>query len=282
MIDLHIHSTCSDGTDSPDEIVDIAMKTGLHAIALTDHDTLAGLQNFETAAKENNLNGVPGIELSTYMYASEVHILGLFIEYDSSDLIEITEKMHQWRIERSEAIMGKLRRLGYDISMKTLLDNNVIDASIGRPHIAAYMVKKGYFDSIQSVFTELIGNGKSCYVPRKYIPYDECIRRIRLAGGIAVWAHPYNQKRTTRDIRRFCKKMASHGLNALECYYSAFSNQQTDTLLKIANENHLLVTGGSDYHGTHKPDIKMGTGTGYLNVPDELFTNLKQYMKTAL
>ena len=275
MIDLHMHSSCSDGTLTPEELVAAALETGLEAAALTDHDTVSGVERFLVAASVTPLHAVPGVELASMLFSKDVHIVGLFIDPGSAPLLSALEQMRLWREERNAEMVEKIRSKGYDITMDEVLAE-AGGESVGRPHMAAVLLRKGYFQDMQGVFNRLIGRGGSCYAARKYYPPDACIRLIHEAGGLAIWAHPLHAAHGARAaLRKVGSRLVSYGLDGLECYYSMFADQQQADALEFAHARSLLVSGGSDYHGASHPRVKMGTGIdGNLAIPYEVYERL--------
>ena len=275
MIDLHMHSSCSDGTMTPEELVAAALKMGLEAAALTDHDTVSGVERFLSAAAGTPLRAVAGVELASMLFSKDIHIVGLFIDPADPALLSALEQLRQWREERNAQMVGKIRSKGYEITMDEVLAE-AGGESVGRPHMAAVLLRKGYFPDMQSVFNRLIGRNGSCHVLRKYYPVDACIRLIHGAGGLAIWAHPLHAAHGARaTLRKIGSRLVTYGLDGLECHYSMFAEEQEHNALDFARERSLLVSGGSDYHGASHPQVKMGTGIdGNLAIPFEIYERL--------
>ena len=275
MIDLHMHSSCSDGTMTPEELAAAALSLGLEAAALTDHDTVSGVERFLSAAEGTPLHAVPGVELASMLFNKDIHIVGLFIAPASGPLLSALDQMRLWREERNAEMVGKLRSKGYEITMEEVQEE-AGGESVGRPHIASILLRKGYFQDMQSVFNRLIGRNGSCYVLRKYYPVDACIRLIHEAGGLAIWAHPLHAARGARAaLRKIGSRLVNFGLDGLECYYSMFSDDQQRDALEFAHARSLLISGGSDFHGASHPQVKMGTGIdGNLAIPFEIYERL--------
>jgi predicted metal-dependent phosphoesterase TrpH len=277
MIDLHCHSTASDGTCSPSELITLAKNARLSALALTDHDTTAGLPEFLEAAKAQDFDGIPGIELAGRdQRQHSFHILGLFIQPDHPGLLEITQQILQWRNERNYNIIAKLNQLGLDISLADIeecCDGDVL----GRPHIAQALIRKKICRTVKQAFDKIIGRGCEAYVSRQVPTPEECIRVIHAAGGLAIWAHPYSSDSMTNSrCRELAAELKEQGLDGIEAYYSLHRQPQTLEALKIARELNLLVTGGSDFHGSHFPKLNLGSGYGRLEVPDSLLIPLRE------
>ena len=275
MIDLHMHSSCSDGTLSPEELVAAALEAGLEAAALTDHDTVSGVDRFLRSATGTPLHAVPGVELASMLFNKDIHIVGLFIDPGDPALLSAMEQMRLWREERNVQMVEKLRSKGYEITMDEVL-TEAGGESVGRPHMASVLLRKGYFPDMQSVFNRLIGRNGSCYVLRKYYPVNDCIGLIHGAGGLAIWAHPLHAAHGARaTLRKIGSRLVNYGLDGLECHYSMFSEEQRRDALEFAQARTLLISGGSDYHGASHPQVKMGTGIdGNLAIPYEIYERL--------
>ncbi len=281
MIDLHCHSTASDGTCSPAELITLAKKARLSAIALTDHDTTAGMTEFLNSAIQQNFIAVSGIELAARNQRQQTfHILGLFIQPDHPELMEMTQQILCWRNERNHNIIARLNQLGLKITLSEI-EECCEGEVLGRPHIAKALILKKYCRTIKQAFDKIIGRGCDAYVFRQVPSPEACIQVIHAAGGLAIWAHPYSSDSMTH-VR--CREMAAElkniGLDGIEAYYSLHRQAQTTEALNIAKELQLLVTGGSDFHGTHFPKLNLGSGYGRLQVPDALLIPLRQ--KAAL
>lgn len=275
MIDLHTHSIASDGSDTPSELLGLALERKLTGIALTDHDTLSGLPEFLARARGENIIAVPGLEISSSLYNKEIHILGLFIDPSSGKLADFLLKTRQNRNSRNSQILEKLNIMGYRITLEEL-ESFAQGESIGRPHLARLLVKKEYFETIQDAFDHCLKRGARAYSPRVLAPPEESIRVIHEAGGLAFWAHPvYRTSGGERSfVRRYLRQLVPLGLDGIEAFYSLFSVAQHTMILEMAKEFNILVSGGSDYHGMNQPSIQLGTGSGSLEVPDSVLETL--------
>lgn len=243
LVDLHVHSTASDGLYSPAEVVEKAKKRKLPAIAITDHDTVDGLQEAQKVASQVGFTLVPGIELSCEWGASEVHILGYYIESDDNALNRRLEQLRKERRQRAARILEQLSAAGYPLSLEQVtkfVSGNVI----GRPHIAQAMVEKGYVQSVAEAFEEFLVPGKPAYVPRAKLSPVEAIELITGANGIPVMAHPGISK-----ANALIKDLVDEGLKGIEVYYPDHSPHDIAYYLGLAREYNLLVTGGTDFHG---------------------------------
>ena len=276
MVDLHTHSAASDGSDSPSELLAHAVEAGLHGIALTDHDTVSGIPGFLDAAAGKAIRAVPGLEISSTLFNREIHILGLFIDHTSETLAAFLKEIRKNRNARNAQILQKLNIMGYAISQKEL-DGCAGGESVGRPHFARILVEKGYFQTPQEVFDRCLKRGARAYVPRVLPTPGESIGVIHEAGGLAIWAHPvYRASGERAFVRKYLKRLIGHGLDGIEAYFSLYSFAQHSMLLDASAEHHILISGGSDYHGKNQPSIRLGTGGGSLAVPDEVLDKLEQ------
>lgn len=273
-IDLHVHSTESDGTFTPMELVREANQAGLAAFALTDHDTTAGIAEAETAASEYEIEFIPGVELSTEYKGKEVHMIGLFLDVKNPVLEERLADFRKNRKSRNQKMYVLLQKEGFDITEEALREN-FPDAVLTRAHIARYLFEKGYIRSISEAFEKYIGDGCRCYVPRSKITPQEGITLIRKAGGISVLAHPILYHMSDERLRELIADCKEAGLNGIEAIYSTYRPGDERYIRRLAAEYDLKLSGGSDFHGSNKPNIQLGSGMGQLHVPYELLEKLK-------
>ena len=275
-IDLHTHSTASDGSNLPGDIPRIAAAAGLAAVALTDHDTVAGIPEFLEAGKAfPQLKTIAGVELAALYGSRELHIVGLFVDPEASSLEAYLAKQREMRRRRNEDIRARLNILGYPTNWGDPAFAGRDPATIGRPHFARHLLQYG-FSEPQQVFDRLLGHSRPAYVPRKLPDCREAIAAIHASGGVAVWAHPvYRERNEAAWLRRVAKHLKNAGLDGIEGYYSMFSPVETALVTEIAGINNLALSGGSDYHGENSADISMGSGMGGLRVPADLLTGLK-------
>lgn len=267
LIDLHTHSTASDGSETPARILRLAREQGLRAVALTDHDTVSGLPEFLSAAEQEPVEAIPGVELSTMLFSKELHIVGLFLHPETPELLHLLERMRSGRETRNREIILKLSAAGFDVSYEELLQE-AGGESIGRPHIAALLLRKGYFKTMQDAFDQYLKRGCRCYVARALPEPAEAIRAIHAAGGLAIWAHPVSGQSGERAFaRKMLRKLVPAGLDGAEVRYSMFSEHQTELMTELADAEGILKSGGSDFHGTNQPNIRIGCGCGSLAVP---------------
>ncbi|HPN83725.1 MAG TPA: PHP domain-containing protein [Victivallales bacterium] len=277
MIDMHTHSLASDGSFSPSEIVKEAEKIGLYAFALTDHDTISGLEELELASERRGYaRAVQGVEISARLGESSIHLCGLFINRSSVELGDLLKRARDGRNMRNIQITEKLNGLGFDISMEDVL--GVSDGeSVGRPHFAKILIKKGYFKTIQEVFDKLLKRGEPAYVERKLPSPGEAISAIHKSGGISIWAHPFARRNLNRRVfRESLDYIKDLGLDGLEAYYSTYDKGIQEYICQVAKEENLLISGGSDFHGENMDGVMLGSGMGGLLIPDEVFQPLQE------
>lgn len=282
-IDLHVHSTASDGTLSPSQVVDCAAKAGLCAIALTDHDTVAGVNEALLAADRRRLEGlfspdvIPGTELSCIWKRgakeTEIHILGLFVPYESGALRAFLDDMVSARELRNAEILRRLAADGIFLSREELTEGNP-GAVITRAHFASALIRKGYASSADQAFRKyLASSGKYC-PPKETVPPEQAVKLILESGGFPVLAHPMRYHLSWKEIEELACSLAKAGLMGLEVYYSSHTAEQSRRLSALGRSLGLLPTGGSDFHGAKKPDLHIGTGYGGLRVPKALLNDI--------
>jgi predicted metal-dependent phosphoesterase TrpH len=274
-IDLHTHTTYSDGSATPEELVALASAKRARAVAITDHDTVAAVVEARIAAMHFGIEFVAGIEISAEYAPGTMHILGYCIDHESVTLAAKLEELKKARAERNPQIADRLRSLGFDISYDEVVQlarNQVV----GRPHFARLMIEKGYVTSIQEAFDRFLKKDAAAYVEKARLSPAESIALIHEAGGVAVLAHPYQLKLPSyEEVDQLVGELAALGLDGIEAVYSRHSVSERASYSEIATRHELLITGGSDYHGSYKPDISIVTGLGDLDVPYELLELLK-------
>jgi predicted metal-dependent phosphoesterase TrpH len=272
MIDLHSHTTASDGTFSPAQLVDEAGRAGLRILGITDHDTFSGYDRAVPLAQEAGLGLVCGIELSTKLHGHSVHLLGYFLEGSAlPGFRSWIGELQESRRERNVRLAARLQELGLKITLEEVQARG--GEMTGRPHFAQLLLEKGYVSSLQQAFDDYLDESARGYVTRNEPQFAEAVGRIRGAGGIASLAHPI---RLRENVPAVLPALCEAGLNAIEAYHSDHSPDQTELYLHLADQHGLSVTGGSDFHGAAKPEIRLGTGRGgNLHVPDDLVDRLK-------
>ncbi len=273
--DLHLHSTASDGTDTPQELLRIVADAGLQGAALMDHDTLSGIDDAQNAADSLGIALIPGTELSVDHSIDDdttvkMHMLAYGIAPGTGPLQDRLEWLRAGRDERNPKIIDKLARLGYDISMDDVC-GHARGTAVGRPHIADALVAKGYFADRSQVFDGLLNDGGAAYVERVRLSATEAIELARASGGATVIAHPLTMGIHGDTFIHVLEELSSIGLVGIEAHHPLHSLDLRDTFTEIAHDLGLLATGGSDYHGAGKTGYRVGTGTGDLRIPGDAF-----------
>lgn len=276
-IDLHTHSTASDGTTPPAELVREAVGIGLKALALTDHDTTAGLDEAQAAARELGLECIRGCELSAATEDESVHIVGLFLPPNPARLVATMEELNDYRANRNHIIIDKLNQLGCDISYDEVKEV-AGEGSVGRPHFARVLLAKGRVTSVQEAFDRYLGPNGKAYTPKRKLGVREAIALLREEGATVILAHPGMLALGKEEQKRRVAEYKDLGLDGLEVYYSEYTEAQTQFYRELARDLDLLESGGSDYHGTVKPAIELGKGKKSkpnLNIPYALLERMK-------
>ena len=274
MIDLHMHSTGSDGTYAPAELVRQAKAAGLTHMALTDHDTVAGLAEAREEAGRQGISFLGGLEISAELQPGTMHILGYGFDESSPALLDRLEYVQRARRERNPGIVQKLNDLGFALTLEEVAAK-AGGTVVGRPHFAQVMVEKGYVASTQEAFDKYLAKGKPAYLDKVRLSPEESVAAIRGAGGVAVLAHPLQLKATDEaHLETMVERLACAGLQGMECYYRNHTEEDTARFLRLAEAYGLFATGGSDFHGTNRPRIQLGTGEGNLRVPRACWDSL--------
>ena len=276
--DLHTHSSCSDGSDSPSLLAEKAARLGLTAVALTDHNTTAGLSEFMLACEKQGIKGVPGVELSTEYKGTEFHILALFLKKENYDEIEeLVSFFQKLKRESNILIVERLRQDGYDIDYNEILKKKP-DGRINRFHIADELMKKGYVESVSETMDNLLSPKGKYYTPPERLAALDAIAHIKKMGCVAVHAHPFYSADIS-VLEEFFPLAREAGLDAIETEYTLYDRETTLLARKTADKYGFLHSGGSDYHGINKPETKLAVGKGNLLIPDEIYYNLLKKRK---
>ena len=274
-IDLHIHTTASDGTCTPAEVVERAAAAGLKLISVTDHDTVAGVKEAMEAGERLGVTVIPGIEISSDYLGEDTHILGYGIDVDSPAMGEVLAWIVAERDRRNEQIAALLRRDGMEVDIPRLKERYP-GATVGRPHFARVLVDSGRAKDVPDAFNKWLDTGRPYYIPRQQLPFAQGMEFIRRAGGVAVLAHPLQYGYDEAGLRNLVARAAHCGAQGIEIYYSGYTAEDCAKLVALAREFGLFVTGGSDYHGDNRPSVRLGN----LELPDEvaqeLFGRLKK------
>ncbi len=279
-IDLHLHTTHSDGSFSTREVMDFAKQAGVAALAITDHDIVDGVPEATAIGKELGIEVVPGVEISSRLGDSELHILGYFLDWTDPLLAERLKTLRDSRHLRNPRIVQRLNELGISITydeVRALAGTE----SVGRPHIARLLMEKKLVTSAKEAFDRYLANGRPAFVDRDLPEPAEAVRWIREAGGVPVLAHPTWVRTSADGLRALVRDLKTVGLGGIEVHYSTHTPSQTTEYLDLAKHCDLLVTGGSDFHGVTKPDIEVGIGRGQLKVSHTLLDPLKKAATAA-
>lgn len=278
-IDLHIHSNASDGTFSPEQILNQALASNVAAVSITDHDTISGSKEAVRIGPPPEVKFLSGVEISanppaSYPCSGSFHILGYGIDLEDSSLNQMLEELQTARKNRNPQILQALNELGMPISMEEV-EVEMGKGQMGRPHIAKVLIKKGYIGSINEAFNKYLGKDRPAYVDKYRMEYDQAIALINAAGGISVLAHPgLIEPSTDLPFENLIQTLTSVGLKGLEVYYPEHSPEAIADYITLTDQFGLLVTGGTDFHGDLKPDLKIGYGKGDFFVPYELYEKL--------
>lgn len=274
MIDLHSHSTYSDGSETPVRVVELAKAAGLDAIALTDHDTLDGLFEARARAEALDIELVDGCEVSCDFEDRVLHVLCYFVSGRTGPLQDELSRLGSDRVRRNHEMITRLRDLGLPITEEAVAER-AGGRGIGRPHMAAVLMDNGAVRDINDAFARYLGKGCPGYVKKTRVTIAEIIDETSRSGGVCSIAHPYSLDLTGSDLDRQIGRWSADGLTGLESYYGRYSPELRASLAQLARRHGLVPTGGSDFHGDYKPDLAVGTGTGDLAVPSELLDELR-------
>jgi 3',5'-nucleoside bisphosphate phosphatase len=281
MIDLHVHTNFSDGTLSPEKVVLRAKYRGLTAIAITDHDTLAGVAEAISAGKDAGIEVVPGVEISGLADRGNLHILGYFVDPEDKALGDTLEFLRNGRKERIPKMLRKLAAHDMPITLEEI-NREALGGVPGRPHVANVMIYRGYVRSIPEAFEKYLRKGAPAYEDKVKLPPDKAIAAIRNAGGIPVLAHPFSLEEGNGDkLRTRVEILKNLGLMGIEAYYPSHTKEQTRIYLEIAEKLDLCVTGGTDFHGSNKPDTELGRILDGGPLPYDLLEGLKNRIRAV-
>jgi len=277
-IDLHVHSTVSDGTLAPTELVDHAVELGLSAFALTDHDTIRGVAEAKNRAAWHKSQGraievYSGVEISAAYKERDIHILGLLVNENDEILDRILNNFLENRNRRNERMLERFAELGIELTAEDLTED-APSAVITRAHFATALMKKGLVSSVQEAFEKYVGDNGPCYIPREYMSPEQAISSIKKAGGVPVLAHPLLYNLPHDELYALVDRLKKAGLKGIEVYYSNNHGQDEVNVKALANHFGLVATGGSDFHGSVKPHIELGIGRGNLKIPYSVLENV--------
>ncbi len=267
MIDLHTHSTASDGTLAPAALVQAAEAAGLTAVALTDHDTVDGAGAAARAAAGLSVRFIPGVELSAEIDRGALHIVGLFVDPSHPGLMALLDEARENRLSRDRMIVERLEKMGMPLTLDEV--QAVAGGVAGRPHFAQVMVAKGYAKSIRVAFRNYLKRGQAAYIPKRRIAQRRAVEAIRAAGGVPVLAHPSQTLLEGDQLEALIRELADYGLEGMETHCSGYTDADTRFYGRLAAQYGLVESGGSDFHGAIKPGLALGRGPGGLRVPDD-------------
>ena len=278
LIDLHVHSNASDGSLTPSEVADEAIRMGLKAIALTDHDTVDGIPEILAYTKDKDLEVVPGIEVSCYYKKREIHILGFYIDYENEDLQKELSFLKEQRENRNIKMVELMQRDGMNITMEKLLHGNP-DSVITRAHFARVLVEEGICKDKEVAFRKYIGVGCKYYLPKPQVPCEKAMDILSRYAKCSFLAHPLLYHFGYAQIEELVDYLKTLGLKGIEAYHSSNNSYESDKLRSIALHHDLLISGGSDFHGVVKPNIQMGKGRGGMKIPMRLLDTIKSALE---
>ncbi len=275
-VDLHVHSNASDGTESPSEVVRLAAAAGLTAVALTDHDTQEGVDEAREEAERQGIELIPGVEIACEWDRGGMHLVVLFLEPGVGPLQDRLDDLNASRRLRNQAIAERLNRLGVAVGFAEVLEE-AGNGTVGRPHFASVMQKKGYVPDISTAFRDYLGGYAPAYVPRRLLSASDAIGLARRSGAVPVLAHPHTLRLDrTSEYRAEYRRLAAFGLTAVECFYGEYDPATRLELERAVRSFGLLPSGGSDFHGRYKPGLQVGKGRGDLVVPDRVLDDLRE------
>lgn len=274
MIDLHTHSRFSDGSDSPQRLVELAKAAGCSSMALTDHDRIDGVELARSRAKELEIEFVPGMEISCIFKSGTFHLLAYFLEPTSGPLQDHLADIQQARTNRNKTLAAKLADAGFPITWDELMEE-AGGPNLGRPHFATVMLRKGIVSTIQEAFDKYLAKGRPFYVPKVLLTPKEAIELVLASHALPVLAHPKSLEITDREVFAYLNELKEYGLVGLESYYSRYTAEERTSYAQMAASLSLVATGGSDYHGTYKAGLSICIGEGDLEVPDSVLRELE-------
>lgn len=284
MIDLHTHSNISDGSEPPGSIPRLAAEAGCRAVALTDHDNLRGLAEASAVAAEMGVELIPGCEVSCRKPAlpggarasGSTHVLCYFVEEGDGPLQDELRSLRNDRRSRNRALVERLAELGVAVDWDEVVAEAGNEEGVGRPHFARILVRHGAAEDVTDAFDRWLADDRPAYVPKARLDADQAARVARESGGVAVLAHPLSLGLDPSTLAALVGELAEAGLSGIEAYYGSYQPEQRHMLADMAKRAGLVATGGSDFHGTFKPDLSVGTGRGDLRVPDSVLEELEK------
>lgn len=274
-IDLHVHSTVSDGTLDPCELVEYAAKKNLAAIAITDHDCITGIKEAKKCGEKYDVEVISGIEFSTRYMDTEIHLLGLYVDENNETFVKGLDNIVNSRNSRNLKMIEKLNAYGFNITTEDVI--STADSDIyTRAHFAKALLNKGYISSLREAFDKYIGNNGPCYVSREKVTPKIAIELIRSCGGVPILAHPTLYNMDLRQLDSLINKLTQFGLLGIEGIYSLYTKSEEKYIKDFADKYNLVISGGSDFHGSNKQNIDLGVGRGQLKIPYSLLELIKE------
>lgn len=277
FIDLHLHTTASDGSFSSSEVCQMALDANLAAIAITDHDTVSGVPEAVSYTQGKDINLIPGIEMSAIYKGVEIHILGFYMDYQNQELIDHLARIKDIRMQRNENMCKLFQKDGINMTMERLCQGNP-DTVITRAHFANILVEDGFCANTNQAFKKYLHKKSKYYIPIPDVPAHEAVQIIRKYGKGAFIAHPLLYGFGYAQIEEMIDELIPFGLSGLEVYHSSCSSYDSGKLREIARKKNLLISGGSDFHGIAKPDIKVGIGRGGLKITEKVYDDIKKHL----
>lgn len=276
-IDLHTHSSYSDGALSPVALIDAAVERKISAFSITDHDTMAATAEATNYCQQCGIEYLPGVEISTHLKTMSLHILGYYLDHNSDTLLSFLNTIQQARTDRNEKIFSRLNRLGIKLSLSDITENHTLSSQIGRPHIAQLLVSRRVVNTEREAFSRYLKKNAAAYVQRTQMPTATAIAAIRAAGGIAVLAHPASLGVSEKSLASLIIQLKDDGLTGVEIYHPLQSDKNIAFLEKLCHKNDLTVTGGSDFHGREHDRTNLGEYGYNKIIPGSLITAFRQY-----
>lgn len=274
LIDLHTHTTASDGSLPPSEFILKCKKEGLAAVAITDHDTANGVDECVFFGKKHGIEVISGTELSAE-FPGELHILGLFIDHHSKAFKESKKTLSQYRAERNINMIVSLKENGFDISDVEAIKNTPAE-SLGRVHMAKALTAKGYAKDYDDAFKKFLTADSPYFIKRKKLSIKQCIDIIHNSGGLSFLAHPNHSEKTASDLETLVKILVGYGIDGIECYHSSMDKHHSDMALAMCGKYNLLSSAGSDFHGLNKPDVRLGHTYGGEPIYEDILERIKK------
>jgi hypothetical protein len=266
FVDLHVHSTVSDGTENPPDLLKKAKNIGLELFAITDHDNISGSKLIYKGKRDDSIYFITGVEISAE-FKNTLHILGYNFDIENKALNETLANLQEYRLKRNERMIKNMNDSGFKVSLEELFRISGGE-QLGRPHFARLMLEKGFVKSYQEAFDKYLKKGAPFYMDKKRLSPEDSIKLIKNAGGLSVLAHPYQTKLEGENLEKLIKKLKSQGLDGIEVFYSLHSEKMTEEYLSYAKKYDLVATSGSDFHGENKKDIKLGMNTPFAYLKD--------------